>query len=261
MKSSIQVKDLAAELEQAEQTRTPVPPLLQRFPDLTVDQAYQIQLANIEKRLRAGRRVVGKKIGLTSKAMQDALGVYEPDYGHLLDDMVVLTGQPLAAERMIQPRCEGEIAFLLKRDLEGPGVTVADVLAASEAILPALEIIDSRVADWKIKLQDTVADNASSAFIVLGNTLTPPHGLDLRLTGMVMEKNGRIIATGAGAAVLGHPASAVAWLANKLHEFDVVLKAGEVVLSGALAAASPFVAGDCFRAEFDRLGSVSVCFV
>jgi 2-keto-4-pentenoate hydratase len=261
MDGSIHVENLADELLRAEQLRTPVEPLLERFPDLTVTQAYQIQMAAIDRRLQAGRRVVGKKIGLTSKAMQDALGVYEPDYGHLLDDMVVLNGQPIAADRMLQPRCEGEIAFLLKRDLTGPGVTIADVLAATEAVVPALEIIDSRIADWKIKLQDTVADNASSAFVVLGNTLTPPHGLDLRLTGMVMEKNGRVIATGAGAAVLGHPAAAVAWLANKLHEFDVYLRGGEVILSGSLAAASPLSAGDCFRAEFDRLGSVSVCFV
>jgi 2-keto-4-pentenoate hydratase len=175
--------------------------------------------------------------------------------------MVILNGQPIAASQMLQPRCEAEIAFVLKRDLTGPGVTVADVLTATEAVLPALEIIDSRIANWKIKLQDTVADNASSAYIVLGNAMTPVHGLDLRLIGMVYEKNGGILATGAGAAVLGHPATAVAWLANKLHEFDVPLKAGEVILSGALAAAAPVAAGDYFRAELDRLGSVSVRFV
>ncbi len=261
MNSSIPIEVLADELAQAQEQRIPVPPLLARFPDMTVAQAYHVQMAGIHKRLQAGRRVVGKKIGLTSKAMQDALGVFEPDYGHLLDDMVVLNGQPLAAGQMLQPRCEAEIAFLLKRDLTGPGVTVADVLAATEAVLPALEIIDSRIVDWKIKLQDTVADNASSAFVVLGNATTPVHGLDLRLIGMVYEKNGRILATGAGAAVLGHPATAVAWLANKLYEFDVVLKAGEVILSGALAAAAPVSAGDYFQAELDRLGSVSVCFV
>lgn len=261
MNSSIPIEALADELAQAQEQRIPVEPLLARFPDMTVTQAYHIQMAGIHKWLKTGRRVVGKKIGLTSKAMQDAFGVFEPDYGHLLDDMVVLNGQPLAADKMLQPRCEAEMAFLLKRDLMGPGVTVTDVLAATEAVLPALEIIDSRIADWKIKLQDTVADNASSAFIVLGNAMTSVHGLDLRLIGMVYEKNGRLLSTGAGAAVLGHPASAVAWLANKLYEFDVALKAGEVILSGALAAAAPVMAGDYFRAELDRLGSVSVCFV
>ncbi len=260
MNLSIPIEALADELAQAQEQRVAVEPLLARYPDLTVTQAYHIQMVGIEKRLKNGRRVVGKKIGLTSKAMQDVFGVFEPDYGHLLDDMVVLNGQPVAANQMLQPRCEAEIAFLLKRDLEGPGVTVADVLAATEAVLPALEIIDSRIVDWKIKLQDTVADNASSAFIVLGNAMAPVHGLDLRLVGMVYEKNGQILSTGAGAAVLGHPATAVAWLANKMHEFDVALKAGEVILSGALAAASPVAAGDYFRAELDRLGSVSVYF-
>lgn len=258
---AIPVEDLAVELLQAWETRVPVDPLTERFPGLTVAQAYEIQLAGIRRRLEGGRRVVGKKIGLTSKAMQDLLGVHEPDYGHLLDDMVVPNGQAVPMSRLLQPRCEGEIAFLLKRDLVGPGVTVAEVLAATEAVLPALEIVDSRVRDWRIQIQDTVADNASSALLVLGDKLTPVHGLDLRLVGMVLEKNGQVAATGAGAAVLGHPAAAVAWLANKLGEFGVALKAGEVVLSGALTAALPIAAGDAFRVEFDRLGSASIRFV
>ncbi|MGQ9594361.1 MAG: 2-keto-4-pentenoate hydratase [Anaerolineae bacterium] len=259
--NAIPVEDLAVELLQAWETRVPVDPLTERFPALTVAQAYEIQLAGIRRRLEGGRRVVGKKIGLTSKAMQDLLGVHAPDYGHLLDDMVVPNGQAVPVSRLLQPRCEGEIAFLLKRDLVGPGVTVGEVLAATEAVLPALEIVDSRVRDWRIQIQDTVADNASSALLVLGDKLTPVHGLDLRLVGMVLEKNGQVMATGAGAAVLGHPAAAVAWLANKLGEFGVALKAGEVVLSGALTAALPIVAGDAFRAEFDRLGSASIRFV
>lgn len=258
---TIKVEDLAVELLQAWETRVPVDPLTERFPALTVSQAYEIQLATVRRRLAGGRRVVGKKIGLTSKAMQDLLGVHEPDYGHLLDDMAVPNGEPIAVSRLLQPRCEGEIAFLLKRDLLGPGVTVAEVLSATEAVMPALEIVDSRVRDWRIKIQDTVADNASSALLVLGDKLTPVQGLDLRLVGMVLEKNGQVMATGAGAAVLGHPAAAVAWLANKLGEFGVVLKAGEIVLSGALTAALPIAAGDAFRAEFDRLGSASVRFV
>jgi len=236
-------------------------PLTDRFLDLTVAQAYQIQLAAICNRLKEGRRVVGKKIGMTSKAMQDLLGVREPDYGHILDDMVVLNGQPVAVDKLLQPRCEGEIACLLGQDLIGPGVTVAEVLAATEAVIPALEIVDCRIRDWKIKIQDTIADNASSARVVLGDKLTPVHDLDLRLVGMVLMKNGQVVATGAGAAVLGHPAASVAWLANKLLEFDIPLKAGEIILSGSLTAAPPVAAGDYFRADFDRLGSVSAYFV
>lgn len=254
-------EELAVELLQAWETRVPVDPLTERFPDLTIAQAYAIQMAAVRRRLEEGRRVVGKKIGLTSKAMQDMLGVHEPDYGHLLDDMVVPNGGPILVSRLLQPRCEGEIAFLLGKDLVGPGVTVAQVLSATEAVIPALEIVDSRVRDWKIKIQDTIADNASSALVVLGDKMTPVQGMDLRLVGMVLEKNGEVAATGAGAAVLGHPAVAVAWLANKLAEFDVWLRAGEIVLSGSLTVAPPVAAGDCFRADFDRLGSVAVRFV
>lgn len=256
-----QIELWAERLLQAEETRVPVEPLTSAWPEIDIPTAYQIQLRVVEQKRARGHRVVGMKIGLTSKAMQDLLGVHEPDYGHLLDDMVVPNGQTIPVGRLLQPRCEGEIAFLLKRDLVGPGVTVAEVLSATEALMPALEIVDSRVRDWRIKIQDTIADNASSALLVLGDRLTPVHGLDLRLVGMVLEKNGQVMATGAGAAVLGHPAAAVAWLANKLGEFGVVLKAGEIVLSGALTAALPIAAGDAFRAEFDRLGSASVRFV
>jgi 2-keto-4-pentenoate hydratase len=261
MSTAINIEDLAAELLLAQQQGTFLDPLTDRFSDLNVAQAYQIQLASIRNRLKEGRRVVGKKIGLSSKAMQDLLGVREPDYGHLLDDMVVLNGQPVATDRLLNPRCEGEIAFLLGRDVIGPGVTVADVLAATEAVTPALEIVDSRIRDWKIKIQDTIADNGSSARVVLGDKLTPVHDLDLRLVGMVFMKNGQVVATGAGAAALGHPAASVAWLANKLLEFDISLKAGEIILSGSLVTAPPVAAGDYFRADFDRLGSVSAYFV
>jgi 2-keto-4-pentenoate hydratase len=261
MTASRDLTTLAAELLKAQQDRVAVAPLTERFPELTVQDAYHIQISAINTRLAAGRRVVGKKIGLTSKAMQQLLGVYESDYGHLLDDMVALTGEQIPANKLMQPRCEGEIAFLLKHDLPGPGVTIADVLNATEAVMPALEIVDSRVKDWKIKLVDTVADNASSGMLVLGNQLTSPLSLDLRLIGLVFEKNGEIVNTGAGAAVLGHPASSVAWLANKLSEFGVTLKAGEIVLSGAVTAAAPVAAGDFFQAEFDRLGTVAVKFI
>lgn len=255
------IEDLAAELLRAQQQCIPLDPLTDRFPDLTITQAYQIQMAAVRNQQKEGRRVVGKKIGLTSQAMQDLLHVHEPDYGQLLDDMVVLNEQPIAADKLIQPRCEGEIAFLLGRDVKGPGVTVADVLAATEAVIPALEIVDCRIRDWKIKIQDTIADNAASARVVLGNKLTPVHNLDLRLVGMVLIKNGQLVATGAGAAALGHPAASVAWLANTLHKFDISLKAGEIILSGSLTTAPPLTAGDSFRVDFDRLGSASVYFV
>jgi 2-keto-4-pentenoate hydratase len=261
MSDTKEINRIANELKRAQATCTQVDPLTERYPHLTVADAYAIQLLNIQERLAAGERVVGKKIGLTSKGMQNLLGVYEPDYGHLLHPMAVPNGETIPAKKLIQPRCEGEIAFLLKRDLQGPGVTSAEVLSATEAVLAALEIVDSRVRDWKIKLVDTVADNASSGMLVLGNKLVSPANLDLRLVGMVFEKNGEMVNNGAGAAVLGHPASAVAWLANKLAEFEVTLKAGEVILSGALTAAAPAAAGDCFQAEFDHLGSVAVKFV
>jgi 2-keto-4-pentenoate hydratase len=257
---TLDLEALARELYESQQSRTPVAPLTERIPDLNVRQAYEIQSAGIRMRVEQGRRVVGKKIGLTSKAMQSLLGVYEADYGILLDDMVSLNGEMIPANRMLQPRCEGEIAFLLKKDLNGPGVMTSDVLLATEAVIPALEIVDSRVKDWKIRLIDTVADNASSSMLVLGNAFHHIDGLDLRLIGMVFQKNGEILSTGAGAAVLGHPASAVAWLANKLAEYEMPLKAGEIILSGAVTAASPVTAGDFFQAEFDRLGSVAVKF-
>jgi 2-keto-4-pentenoate hydratase len=255
------IEDLAAELLRAQQQCIPLDPLTDRFSDLNITQAYQIQLTAIRTQLMAGRRVIGKKIGLTSKVMQDMLNVHEPDYGHLLDDMVVLNEQPVTVSKLLQPRCEGEIAFLLGRDLIGPGVTVADVLTATQAVIPALEIVDCRIRDWKIKIQDTVADNAASARVVFGNKLTPVLDLDLRLIGMVLMKNGQVAATGAGAAALGHPAASVAWLANKLYEFGIPLKAGEVILSGSLTIAPPVAAGDYFRADFDRLGSASAYFV
>ncbi len=251
---------LARELIDAGETRTPVDPLTERYPDLSIEDAYGIQLAIVEHRIAQGSKVVGKKIGLSGKAMQELLGVNEPDYGHLFDDMIVPAGQPVAIDLLLQPRCEAEIAFILGDDLAGPGVTVADVLAATDGVMPALEILDSRVRDWKIKLEDTVADNGSSARIVLGGAITPVIEMDLRLTGVLFSKSGWAVGSGTGAEALGHPAASVAWLANKLAEFDITLQAGEIVLSGSLVGAPFAVKGDVFVAEFDRLGTVSVGF-
>jgi 2-keto-4-pentenoate hydratase len=253
-------KTLAEMLLAAEKTRKPIAPLTESDRGITVDEAYGVQLRMMEVKKSTGQVVVGKKIGITSRAMQAMLGVNEPDYGHILDGMVVAEGEMIRTVDLIQPRIEGEIAFILKENLQGPGVTLADVIRCSEGVMPALEVIDSRIMDWKIKLADTVADNASSARIVLGGKITPASGLDLRTVGMILERNGEIAATAAGAAVLGNPAQAVAWLANKLAAYKIPLAKGEVILSGSLTAAVPVAAGDFIRADFGPLGDVKIRF-
>lgn len=255
------IKDLAQILIEAEGNRNPIPPLTETDPDISVEEAYQIQLQIIALKKASGQVVVGKKIGLTSSSMQAMLGVKEPDYGHILNEMVVREGEKIKFSELIAPRLEGEIAFVLQEDLTGPGVTISEVLRCTLGVIPALEIIDSRIRDWKIKLADTVADNASSARVILGGKITPLANLDLRTVGMVLEKNGEIMATAAGAAVLGHPAQAVAWLANKLAVYGLNLKKGEFILSGSLTAALPTAPGDFFRADFGPLGDVKTKFI
>ncbi len=257
----VDIPTLSSALLEAEASRRPIDPLSATYPALTVQDAYQVQLAVVKAKLGRGRRVIGKKIGLTSKAMQDLLGLKEPDYGHLLDDMLVPEGEPCRRDALLQPKVEGEVAFVMRERLRGPGVHAADVLRATAGVMPALEIVDSRIRDWKIKLVDTVADNASSARFVLGSRLLPAERFDLRRIGMYLEKNGQVVNSGAGVAVLGHPATAVAWLANKLAEFDAALEPGDVVLSGAVTAAVEVGPGDVVQAHFDRLGSASVKFV
>ncbi|PWV83096.1 2-oxopent-4-enoate/cis-2-oxohex-4-enoate hydratase [Halomonas sp. A11-A] len=190
----------------------------------------------------------------------DMLGVNQPDFGQLTDRMVINQGESIAMKSLIQPKAEGEIAFVLKRDLNGPGVTVADVLRATEGVMACFEIVDSRIRDWKIRIQDTIADNASCGVFVLGDRLVDPRNLDLFTTGMVLEKNGRIVGTGAGAATMGSPAIAVAWLANTLGQLGMSLKAGDVILSGALSAMVPVNAGDNLRMTLAGIGSCSVRF-
>lgn len=254
-------KKIAIELLQAETARKPIEPLTAVHPELTVEDAYRIQQAGIEIKLSQGRKVIGKKIGLTSRGMQQLLGVNEPDYGHLLDNMLLLEGIPCRTDELLQPKIEGELAFILQETLKGPGVTIADVYRATEYIVPAFEIVDSRIRDWKIKLADTIADNASSARLVLGSRLIRIKDLDLRLIGMMLEKNGELVNSGVGAEVWGNPAAAVAWLANKLAHFGIALEAGEIVLSGALTAAAAANAGDVFTVSFYGLGSLSLKFV
>ena len=238
-----------------------VDPLVQREPGITIENAYQIQLRTIERRIQDGERIVGKKIGCTSKAVQKMLNVDQPDFGHLTSAMVYGDGESIPVSKLLQPRAEGEIAFILRRDLCGPGVTNAEVLRATEAVMPCFEIVDSRIRDWNIKIQDTVADNASSGLFVLGDKAVDPRKVDLSLCGMVLEKNGEVVQTGAGAAALGSPVNCVAWLANTLGKLGINLKAGEVILSGALAAMVPAVPGNNMRVSIGGMGSASVVFV
>ena len=254
------VREFAKTLAEAESTRVGIGPLTSVDSELTVKDAYYVQLENIKKKVEQGQKIVGKKIGLTSLAMQNLLGVDEPDYGHLLDKMVVENGGFISIEQVLQPKVEAEIAFILKKELRGPNLTALDVLQATDYVVPALEIVDSRIKDWKIKLADTVADNASSGFYVLGGKPTRIEDIDLELIGMAFSKNGELVNTGVGAAALGNPANCVAWLANKLSEFDITLREGEVLLSGALSAAVEARAGDSFTARFGHIGQVSVHF-
>ncbi|USK84830.1 2-keto-4-pentenoate hydratase [Peribacillus asahii] len=247
-------------LLKAETEQQSVAPLTQSYPDLTIDEAYRVQLKMIDQKVRSGQRIVGKKIGLTSVAMQELLGVDQPDYGHLLDSMDMTGNESIPMTGLFEPKVEGEIAFVLKKDLQGPSVTIEDVLAATDYVVPSLEVVDSRISNWKIKLTDTVADNASSGLFVLGKEHFSIKDVDLTKVEMCLYKNGELINKGTGLDVLGHPAACVAWLANKLYEYGVTLKANEVILSGALSAAVIAEAGDRFKAEFTNLGTVEASF-
>ncbi|MET3998448.1 2-oxopent-4-enoate hydratase [Marinobacterium sp. MBR-109] len=257
-----QIQACGDELYEAMIKRTPVRPLTERFSDITIDDAYHISLRMLERRIEAGERVIGKKIGLTSKAVQNMLKVGQPDFGYLTDSMAFSQGEEMPiSERLMQPKAEGEIAFILKRDLMGPGITNADVLAATDCVIPCFEVVDSRVENWEIKIQDTVADNASCGLFVLGDRAVDPRKVDLATCGMVVEKNGSIISTGAGAAALGSPVNCVTWLANTLGQFGIPLKAGEVILSGSLVPLEPVKAGDFMSVSIGGIGSASVRFV
>ncbi|WP_404454996.1 2-keto-4-pentenoate hydratase [Virgibacillus necropolis] len=256
----VQNSQFVTELLEAEKKRQGIRPLTERNKDLTIEDAYQIQLEMVEMKLAQGNKIIGKKVGLTSDAMQRMLNVNEPDYGHLMDDMQVQDGDSVSVSTMIAPKVEAEIGFVLDADLEGPNITYLDVMMATKYIVPTLEIIDSRVSDWEIKLADTIADNGSSAKVVIGNQTSSLNQIDLRTNSMVLSKNGEMIATGAGAAALGHPAEAIAWLANKLYEFDITLKKDELILPGALSGAVAVATGDKIEANFGSLGNVTVHF-
>ncbi len=248
------------ELFTALRERRVVEPLTSREPDITIDDAYHISRRLFERRLADGESLIGKKIGVTSKAVQNMLNVHQPDFGYLTDAMRFDNGAEMpVSERLIQPRAEGEIAFILKRDLAGPGITPEQVVEATESIHPCFEVVDSRIASWKIKIQDTISDNASSGLFLMGEGASP-QGFDFFSCGMVVEKNGAVISTGAGAAALDSPLNCVAWLANTLGAYGIALKAGEVVLSGSLVPLEPVVAGDVMKVTVAGLGTAEVRF-
>jgi 2-keto-4-pentenoate hydratase len=251
---------IADELAAAAAGGEPVDPLTERWPELTLEDAYAIQQAGIARRLTGGALIRGHKVGLTSAAMQRQLRVDQPDYGHLLSDMFLDEHAPIPAGRFLQPRVEPEIAFVLRSDLSGPGVTVADAARAVDFVLPSLEIIDSRIRDWRIGLLDTIADNASSAGVVLGSRPTALGAVDLRLAGCILRRRGEVVATGAGGAVLGSPLIALAWLANTLGARGVTLRAGHVVLPGSCTTAVAVAPGETVTATFAGLGSVTAIF-
>jgi 2-keto-4-pentenoate hydratase len=254
------IQKAATALMEAESEKKPIAPFTSSTEEISVDDAYKIQLYQIRHKVENGAAIVGKKIGLTSKAMQEMLNVNEPDYGHLLNDMMYGDADTISLNKFIQPRIEFEIAFVLKRDITGPGVTMNDVIDATDYVVPALEIIDSRIKDWQIKFQDTVADNGSSAGAIIGNTNAKLDDLDLAKVAMTVFRNGEFLDSAFGSAVMGHPAEAVAWLANALGSYGISLYAGEVILSGALSKAIPIEDGDTFTAEFEQIGAVTATF-
>lgn len=247
-------------LYQALVDQQPIAAITDQEPDLTIEDAYYIQQRMVHRRLEKGETVIGKKIGVTSRAVQEMLGVYQPDFGQLLSNMIYSEGEPVQVKSLISPKAEAEVAFILGRDLAGPGITAADVLRATDHVLPCFEIVDSRIKDWKIRIQDTVADNASCGTFVLGGTPRSLRGIDLSVAGMVVERNGDIVSTSAGAAVQGSPVNAVAWLANTLGCLGIPLKAGEVILSGSQSPLLPVAAGDSFYCSVGGLGSCSLRF-
>jgi len=256
-----QILSASDELYQALRNKTTVTPLRERYPTISIDSAYQISLQLLAKRIAAGEKVIGKKIGVTSKAVQDMLNVYQPDFGFLTDKMIFSDQIPIS-NTLIQPRAEGEIAFLLKKPLAGPGVTEADVLAATEAVMPCFEIVDSRIADWKITIEDTVADNASCGlFAINDKAAKDPKHLDLPNCEMIVNKNGQFLSRGTGAAALGNPLTCVAWLANVLGQYDVSLDAGDIILSGSLVPLESVKAGDTMSLTISSIGDLAIEFI
>lgn len=259
--SAGRVDAIAERLYESERARRAGPPPSTEWPDLTLSEAYSIQRAYLGLRQAHGATLVGHKVGCTNRVLQELFGIDRPDYGQLLDDMLLPDGAVINVATLIQPRIEPELAFVLREPLDGPGVTAARVLEATAGVVPCFEVVDSRIEDWRIAFVDTIADNGSSALFVMGDAFVDPRSIDLRTIGCVLEENGQVVATGAGAAVLGHPALSVAWLANELSRHGERLEAGNVVLSGALTTAPLARAGAVFHAYFGGVGAVRCQFV
>jgi 2-oxopent-4-enoate/cis-2-oxohex-4-enoate hydratase len=249
------------ELYRALRERFMVTPLTEREPSITLADAYQIQLAIVSRKLELeGVRHIGKKIGVTSEVVQKMLAVDQPDFGHLTSEMALADGDEAPTDRMLQPRAEGEIAFVLGKDLRGPGLSPADILDATDVVKACFEIVDSRIRDWKIKIEDTVADNASSGMLVVSARGVPPSSVDLLGCKMTLEKNGSVVGSGTGAASMGSPVTAMTWLANKLGELGIVLRAGEIILSGSLGPLIPAAKGDHMHLAIEGIGECRVRF-
>lgn len=249
---------LASELLKAEETAHPVKAFSRRFDNYTVEDAYGIQAEVTKLKMDKGRKIIGKKIGFTSEKLRQQYGVNEPDYGMLMDDCILMEHESLCIDQLIWPRVEAEIAFVLNRDLDKPNITVSDVICATEGIMPAIEIVDSRFENWQVNVADTIADNAANARILLGGTMRPLSDFDLRYIGLTVSKNGQLMDSATGSAVFGNPIHAVVWLGNKLYELGAPLKKGEIIMSGSFTPVFDIKKGDYVEAVFDRLGRISV---
>ncbi|MFT5235296.1 MAG: 2-oxopent-4-enoate/cis-2-oxohex-4-enoate hydratase [Shewanella sp.] len=257
-----ELEQLGLSLYNALRSQQMLPPLTERESPLTLEDAYQVSQYFLQHRLNDGERVIGKKIGLTSKVVQEMLGVHQPDFGFLTDAMMFESGSVIPfASPLIQAKSEGEIAFILKHDLQGPNVTPQDVIDATESVAACFEIVDSRIKDWKIKIEDTVADNASCGMFVMGRQRVSPHDVDFENCQMVIKNQGEVVARGQGSAALGSPLNCVAWLANTLADYGISLNAGDIILSGSLAAMIPCQQGDDMSVEIEGIGSASYRFV
>ncbi|MFV2175520.1 2-oxo-hept-4-ene-1,7-dioate hydratase [Actinomadura sp. LOL_016] len=260
MLSSTQITSIADELAEATRTRVPIPLLSARYEEMTVEDSYAVQNVWAERQAEDGRRIVGRKIGLTSKVMQAATGITEPDYGVIFDDMVLENGCGVPWERYTHPRIEVELAFKLGADLRGPDCTIFDVLDATEYVVPALEILDSHIEMQGRTIVDTISDNAAMGAMVLGGNPVKPDAVDLRWVGALLYRNGTVEETGLAAGVLNHPASGVYWLANKLSGHDTILKAGDLILAGSFTRPIWVYKGDVFLADYGPLGTITCRF-
>lgn len=261
MTDKAQIEAVASLLHEARRLARPCCPISERFGITSIQDAYAIQELNTQRALDNGQRLVGRKVGLTSLAVQQQLGVDQPDFGMLFADMEYMDGAEIDTSKLIAPKAEGEIAFVLGKDLNHADLTMAELMSAVEYVLPALEIVDSAIEDWKITITDTIADNASSALYVLGKNPVRLNNLDLSLEGMILNKNHKMAAMGVGVACLGNPLNACLWLARTMVEIGRPLRAGDVLLSGALGPMVPVQAGDHLDLRLTRLGNVSCKFI